>query len=142
MLENRKVLDLSKTEMLALLELGKYNQRLSVKELVVKMKKDRTTIQKVVNKLLGNKKPEEKKFLQKKQINLDRGFMFVYFLNKDNNVFDLMENKLENTLKEFKEKRALLTNKVRLKDTKGNLKMVVDTSFDLNEIEFNKGNKK
>jgi len=46
---------------------------LSVKELVEKVNKDRTTVQKILTKLL------KRGLLMKRQINLDRGFMFVYF---------------------------------------------------------------
>lgn len=46
---------------------------LSVKELVDKVQKDRTTVQKILSKLL------RRGLLIKRQMNLDRGFMFVYF---------------------------------------------------------------
>lgn len=51
---------------------------LSVKEIVDKVEKDRTTVQKILSKLL------KRGLLTKRQVNLDRGFMFVYFSkNKD-----------------------------------------------------------
>lgn len=51
----------------------KNSSGLSVKEIVEKVNKDRTTVQKILSKLL------KMGLLMKRQINLDRGFMFVYF---------------------------------------------------------------
>ena len=51
---------------------------LSVKNIVEKIDKDRTTVQKILTKLL------RRGLVMKRQMNLDRGFMFVYFSkNKD-----------------------------------------------------------
>lgn len=49
----------------------------SVKELVDIFKLDRTTIQKSITLL------QKKELVTKRQINLDRGFMFLYTINKD-----------------------------------------------------------
>jgi len=54
-------------------QMMKNSNGLSVKEIVDKVNKDRTTVQKILSKLL------KMGLLMKRQINLDRGFMFVYF---------------------------------------------------------------
>ena len=60
---------------------------LSVKELVDKVQKDRTTVQKILTKLLN------RDLLMKRQMNLDRGFMFVYFSkNKDDVISEIGKN--------------------------------------------------
>ncbi len=68
-------------------ELIKSKKGLSVKQLVSKVKKDRTTIQKILSRLV------RRKLLMKRQMNLDRGFMFVYFAkNKDEIINEVEEN--------------------------------------------------
>lgn len=60
---------------------------LSVKEIVDKVDKDRTTVQKILIKLLN------RGLLMKRQVNLDRGFMFVYFSkNKEEIVKEIETN--------------------------------------------------
>ncbi len=60
---------------------------LSVKEIVDKVQKDRTTVQKILSKLL------KMGLLMKRQVNLDRGFMFVYFSkNKSEIIEDIDKN--------------------------------------------------
>lgn len=60
---------------------------LSVKEIVDKVEKDRTTVQKILTKLL------KRGLLMKRQVNLDRGFMFVYFSkNKEEIVKEIEDN--------------------------------------------------
>jgi predicted transcriptional regulator len=60
---------------------------LSVKEIVEKVQKDRTTVQKILVKLL------KRGLLMKRQMNLDRGFMFVYFSkNKDEIIKEIEDN--------------------------------------------------
>ncbi len=60
---------------------------LSVKEIVDKVQKDRTTVQKILSKLL------KMGLLMKRQVNLDRGFMFVYFSkNKGEIIEDIDKN--------------------------------------------------
>lgn len=83
----------------------KSKKGLSVKELVEKIQKDRTTIQKILTKLL------KRKLLNKRQINLDRGFMFVYFSkNKEEIILEIEENvkiyfeKIKESLTKWKEK--------------------------------------
>ncbi|MCA9486506.1 MAG: hypothetical protein H6500_00280 [Candidatus Woesearchaeota archaeon] len=78
---------------------------LSVKELVDKIKKDRTTVQKILTKLL------RRKLLMKRQMNLERGFMFVYFSkNKAEVVQEIEENikayfkAIQDNLDEWKKK--------------------------------------
>ncbi len=60
---------------------------LSVKEIVEKVQKDRTTVQKILTKLL------KRGLLMKRQVNLDRGFMFVYFSkNKEEIIKEIEDN--------------------------------------------------
>lgn len=60
---------------------------LSVKEIVDKVEKDRTTVQKILTKLL------KRGLLTKRQVNLDRGFMFVYFSkNKEEIIKEIEDN--------------------------------------------------
>lgn len=60
---------------------------LSVKEIVDKIEKDRTTVQKILTKLL------KRGLLMKRQVNLDRGFMFMYFSkNKEEIIKEIEEN--------------------------------------------------
>lgn len=79
--------NLNESEYQIFAEIIKSKKGLSVKELVEKVQKDRTTIQKILAKLL------KRELLMKRQINLDRGFMFVYFSkNKDDIVKEIEEN--------------------------------------------------
>lgn len=66
-------------------ELIKSKSGLSVKELVEKVEKDRTTVQKILSKLV------KRDLLTKRQMNLDRGFMFVYFSKNRNNIINEIE---------------------------------------------------
>lgn len=59
---------------------------LSVKEIVDKVEKDRTTVQKILTKLL------KRGLLMKRQVNLDRGFMFVYFTKNKEEIIQEIEN--------------------------------------------------
>lgn len=70
-------------------EIIKSKKGLSVKELVDKVKKDRTTVQKILTKLLN------RKLLMKRQINLDRGFMFVYFSKNKDEIINEIEANVE-----------------------------------------------
>lgn len=79
--------NLNESEYLIFAEIIKSKKGLSVKELVEKIDKDRTTVQKILTKLLN------RKLLMKRQINLDRGFMFVYFSkNKDEIIAEIEAN--------------------------------------------------
>lgn len=62
---------------------------LGVKEIVDKIGKDRTTVQKILTKLLKGG------LLMKKQVNLERGFMFVYFSKNKNEVVCDIESNVE-----------------------------------------------
>ncbi len=62
----------------------------SVKELSNKLEKQRTTIQKILFKLLN------KNLIKKKQINLDRGYMYVYFPVEKEKIIEEVENNIEN----------------------------------------------
>lgn len=62
---------------------------LSVKEIVDKVKKDRTTVQKILSKLL------KRGLLMKRQVNLDRGFMFVYFSKNKTEMIKEIESNVE-----------------------------------------------
>lgn len=65
--------NLNESEYSIFAQLIKSKKGLSVKELVEKVNKDRTTVQKILSKLV------KRDLLMKRQMNLDRGFMFVYF---------------------------------------------------------------
>ena len=78
---------------------------LGVKELVEKVGKDRTTVQKILAKMI------KKGLLSKRQLNLDRGFMFVYFSKDKEEVIKEIEdnvekyiNNIKNSLEEWKTK--------------------------------------
>lgn len=97
--------NLNESEYLIFAELIKSRKGLSVKELVEKVEKDRTTIQKILTKLL------KRDLLMKRQINLDRGFMFVYFSkNKEEIVKEIEANvssyfeKIRESLDKWKKK--------------------------------------
>lgn len=81
------VYNLNKSESLFLLKLSK-NDILSVKEMSSIMKKDRTTSQKILSKLY------RKNIIDKKQLNLDRGFMFVYFIKDKDKFWNTIKNSL------------------------------------------------
>jgi predicted transcriptional regulator len=70
---------------------------LSVKELVEKVDKDRTTVQKILVKLL------KRGLLMKRQINLDRGFMFVYFSKNKSEIISEIEVNVEGYFNKIKE---------------------------------------
>lgn len=86
-------------------QLIKSKRGLSVKEIVEKVQKDRTTVQKILTKLIN------RGLLMKRQMNLDRGFMFVYFSkNRDEiikeiecNVMSYFEN-IKESLEKWKNK--------------------------------------
>ena len=63
---------------------------LSVKEIVEKVQKDRTTVQKILTKLL------KRGLLMKRQVNLDRGFMFVYFSKNKEEIIKEIEDNVKN----------------------------------------------
>ena len=65
----------------------KSKRGLGVKDIVDKVEKDRTTVQKILSKLL------KQGLLMKRQVNLDRGFMFVYFSkNKEEMIAEIEDN--------------------------------------------------
>lgn len=70
---------------------------LSVKDLVIKIKKDRTTVQKILTKLM------KKNLLEKRQVNLDRGFMFVYYSKDQKYILDNIEKNIESYYKLLKD---------------------------------------
>jgi predicted transcriptional regulator len=79
--------NLNDSEYLIFSQLIMSKSGLSVKEIVDKVQKDRTTVQKILTKLL------KRNLLMKRQMNLDRGFMFVYFSkNKEEMVKEIEEN--------------------------------------------------
>ena len=73
---------------------------LSVKELVEKIGKDRTTVQKILTKLL------KRGLLMKRQMNLDRGFMFVYFSKNKDEIIAEIEVNARNYYESIKESLA------------------------------------
>ena len=79
--------NLNDSEYLIFSQLMMSKRGLSVKEIVDKVGKDRTTVQKILTKLL------KRGLLMKRQVNLDRGFMFVYFSkNKDEIIREIEAN--------------------------------------------------
>ena len=70
---------------------------LSVKELVDKVDKDRTTVQKILTKLL------KRGLLMKRQMNLDRGFMFVYFSKNKSEIISEIECNVDSYFKSIRE---------------------------------------
>lgn len=97
--------NLNESEYQIFTEIIKSKKGLSVKELVEKVQKDRTTIQKILAKLL------KRELLMKRQINLDRGFMFVYSSkNKDEIIQEIEVNvgsyfeKIKESLEKWKAK--------------------------------------
>jgi predicted transcriptional regulator len=70
---------------------------MSVKDLVERVEKDRTTVQKILVKLLN------RGLLTKRQINLDRGFMFVYFSKNKSDMISDIEKNIEIYFKNLKE---------------------------------------
>lgn len=85
--------NLNDSEYLIFAELIKSKKGLSVKELVEKVQKDRTTVQKILTKLL------KRQLLMKRQINLDRGFMFVYFSKNKEEIIKEIEANVNNYFK-------------------------------------------
>jgi len=70
---------------------------LSVKELVEKVEKDRTTVQKILSKLV------KRGLLMKRQMNLDRGFMFVYFSKNREEIVNEIEANVESYFSSVKD---------------------------------------
>ncbi len=75
----------------------KNKRGLSVKELVDKVQKDRTTVQKILAKLL------KRNLLMKRQVNLDRGFMFVYFSKNREEIITEIETNIDSYFSSVKE---------------------------------------
>lgn len=90
--------DLNKSESEFLLKLVKLESA-SVKEMSEKLKKDRTTSQKILSKLC------RRKLIIKRQINLNRGFMFVYFIKDKDEFWINIKNSI---LKEFNDKMDIV----------------------------------
>lgn len=80
---------LNNTEYLIFAELIQNRKGLSVKELLEKVQKDRTTVQKILIKL------SKRDLVMKRQINLDRGFMFVYFSKNKAEIIEEIENNVK-----------------------------------------------
>ncbi len=89
---------ISETDFLVIDNLLKNEKGLSVIDLVKIINRDRTTIQKVMIKLL------EKELCYKRQINLDRGFMFIYFAKDKIKLISEIEKSLDSQFKELKNK--------------------------------------
>lgn len=83
----------------------KSRRGLSVKELVDKIGKDRTTVQKILTKLI------KRGLLMKRQMNLERGFMFVYFSKNRDEIFAEIEANVEQYFKSIKESLDQWKNK-------------------------------
>ena len=75
----------------------KSERGLSVKELVEKIDKDRTTVQKILTKLI------KRGLLMKRQMNLERGFMFVYFSKNREEIFNEIEDNVDQYFKSIRQ---------------------------------------
>jgi len=89
--------DLNDSEYKIFEQLMKSSRGQSVKELVEKVGKDRTTVQKILTKLL------DKELITKRQMNLDRGFMFVYFSKNRKEVVEEIEKNVNKYFENLKE---------------------------------------
>lgn len=78
-------------------ELIKNKRGLSVKELVERVDKDRTTVQKILSKLV------KRELLMKRQMNLDRGFMFVYFSKNRSDIISEIETNVNSYFEKIQE---------------------------------------
>lgn len=94
-LEYRKIVNLCTTEALVLDELKKAGEKMDVKDLIKLIDKDRTTIQKALSRLY------RLEYVDRRQINLSRGFKLVYFINKEKDIYNVIEKKLKDELQEF-----------------------------------------
>jgi len=89
--------NLNDSEYKVFAQLIKTKTGISVKNLVKKIGKDRTTIQKILTKL------SKRDLISKRQVNLDRGFMFVYFSKDKQNIINEIEINANNYFKNIKE---------------------------------------
>ena len=89
--------NLNDSEYLVFGELMKSKSGLSVKEIVEKVEKDRTTVQKILSKLL------KRGLLMKRQMNLERGFMFVYFSKNKQEIIEDVEKNVESYFESLRE---------------------------------------
>ncbi len=89
--------NLNDSEYLVFAELMKTKTGLSVKEIVEKVQKDRTTVQKILTKLL------KRGLCMKRQMNLERGFMFVYFSKNKTEIIEEIEENVDSYFKGLKD---------------------------------------
>lgn len=87
LIEFRDILGINRTEALVLVELEK-KKGLSVKEILEALNKDRTTVQKILLRL------KKIGYVEKRQMNLTRGFMYVYYLVDKRVLEEKIEKKL------------------------------------------------
>lgn len=97
--------NLNESEYFIFSELIKSDEGLSVKELIKIVNKDRTTIQKILIKLL------KRNLILKRQVNLDRGFMFIYFAKNKNEIVKDIETNVEQYFNRIKESLSELKKK-------------------------------
>lgn len=90
--------DLTNPESRVLLKVNELGE-VSVKKISSVMKKDRTTAQKILSRLY------KRKIVSKRQVNLDRGFMFVYFIKNEDEFWIVVKNSIT---KEFNEKMEIV----------------------------------
>ena len=89
--------DLNDSEFDIFLALMESPRGLSVKEIVERVNKDRTTVQKILTKLL------KRNLVMKRQMNLDRGFMFVYFSKNKKDIIEEIEHNVDEYFRSLKE---------------------------------------
>lgn len=92
-----KKLGLPLTEFNIMVKLKEEGKEFSIKDLMETLNKDRTTIQKSINKLLA------KEVVLKRQINLDRGFMYVFKYNYNSTFIKDKVKELTEEIKGIKE---------------------------------------
>jgi len=78
---------LSSSEYDVLNEIMKHKKGTSIKDLIKRLEKQRTTIQKIISKLI------QKDLIKRRQLNLDRGYMYIYLAkNKEEIVKEIEKN--------------------------------------------------
>lgn len=82
--------NLNDTEYEVLKTVLKTKKGLSVEKISNKLGKQRTTIQKVIFKLLNLG------LITKKQVNLERGYMYIYFPKEKEKIINEIEDNIEN----------------------------------------------
>jgi predicted transcriptional regulator len=89
----RQTFDLTKTEASVVLFLSKTTEKYTIVDLMKEFVKDRTTIAKVMIKLM-----KKTKLIKQYQTNLHRGFRFTYKFNKDIDFKELLIKEIKKSI--------------------------------------------